>query len=102
MANSVSPLNSSNQERQIPSLPTEEDNGPDVRLPSVRSSYHVNSSYIRDATKDDLVNLRHVSDSIPLMVWLVAFTGAAERFAFYGITVPWRTLNHKLQLVQKL
>ncbi|KAK6951346.1 hypothetical protein Daesc_007880 [Daldinia eschscholtzii] len=43
----------------------------------------------RDATPEDLEKLRHVADKIPRIAWLVAFTGAAQRFAFYGTTVPW-------------
>ncbi|KAF2969438.1 hypothetical protein GQX73_g4107 [Xylaria multiplex] len=43
-----------------------------------------------DATIDDLASLQHTPDTIPPTVWLIAFTGAAQRFAFYGITVPWQ------------
>ena len=32
----------------------------------------------------------HVIGKIPLTVWLVAFTGAAHRFAYYSIPFPWR------------
>ncbi|KAI1335310.1 oligopeptide transporter [Xylariaceae sp. FL0016] len=44
----------------------------------------------RQATSDDLAKLRHVSEAVPAVVWLVAFTGAAQRLAFYGTTVPWQ------------
>ncbi|OTB15089.1 hypothetical protein K445DRAFT_301706 [Daldinia sp. EC12] len=44
----------------------------------------------RDANLEDLEKLRHVADKVPRIVWLVAFTGAAQRFAFYGTTVPWQ------------
>ena len=44
----------------------------------------------RDATKQEIQDLRHVVDEIPRTVWLVAFAGAAQRFAYYGTIVPWR------------
>ncbi|KAI1076550.1 oligopeptide transporter [Whalleya microplaca] len=44
----------------------------------------------REATADDFAKLRHVADNVPVIVWLVAFIGAAQRFAFYGTTVPWQ------------
>ncbi|KAI1415383.1 oligopeptide transporter [Hypoxylon sp. FL1857] len=49
-----------------------------------------NISYPREATADDLATLQHVADTVPKLVWLVAFTGAAQRLAFYGTTVPWQ------------
>jgi hypothetical protein len=47
-------------------------------------------SFPRNATAEDLANLRRVSGDVPKIVWLVAFTGAAQKFAFYGTTIPWR------------
>ena len=44
----------------------------------------------RDATKEEIREVRHVVDEIPRTVWLVAFAGAAQRFAYYGTIVPWR------------
>jgi len=49
-----------------------------------------NEAYPREATAYEIANLPHVADKVPIIVWLVAFTGAAQRFAFYGTTVPWQ------------
>jgi hypothetical protein len=51
------------------------------------------SSSPKEATADDSAKLPHVADTIPAAVWLVAFTGAAQRFAYYGTTVPWRKID---------
>lgn len=50
-------------------------------------------TYLREATPDDLARLPRVADKIPVIVWLVAFIGAAQRFAYYGTTIPWRMVN---------
>ncbi|KAI9659785.1 MAG: peptide transporter ptr2 [Bathelium mastoideum] len=44
----------------------------------------------RDATEEEIHSLRHVIDKIPFTVWLVAFTGAASQFGYYGVTIPWQ------------
>lgn len=49
-----------------------------------------NDSYPREATPDEILKLRHIREKVPPIVWLVAFTGAAQRLAFYAATVPWR------------
>ena len=46
--------------------------------------------HLRYATKDETQKLAHVIGKIPVLVWLVAFTGAAQRFSYYGVTIPWR------------
>lgn len=50
-------------------------------------------SYLREATPDDLARFPRVADKVPAIVWLVAFIGAAQRFAYYGTTVPWRKID---------
>ena len=47
----------------------------------------------RDATKEEIETLHHVVGKIPLTAWLVAFTGAASQFAYYGTTIPWRMFS---------
>lgn len=59
-------------------------------LPVPRPDQGPGCLYLREATADDLANLRHVRGNVPAIVWLVVFTGAAQRFAYYGSTVPWR------------
>ncbi|KAH7075833.1 oligopeptide transporter [Paraphoma chrysanthemicola] len=39
---------------------------------------------------EDIKNLRHVVDDLPITVWIASFVGAAERFTFYGLTAPWQ------------
>ncbi|KAH8430827.1 uncharacterized protein LDX57_008491 [Aspergillus melleus] len=36
------------------------------------------------ATENEIRDLEHVADSLPLRVWVAAFIGMAERFAYYG------------------
>ncbi|KAI0014890.1 oligopeptide transporter [Xylariomycetidae sp. FL0641] len=45
---------------------------------------------MRIASEEDVANLRHVPEKIPAMAWLLAFTVAAQRFAFFGIAVTWQ------------
>ncbi|RWA09392.1 hypothetical protein EKO27_g5712 [Xylaria grammica] len=90
MARSRLPPSSPNQAIKLRGPRTKENEATDERISSVLSSSRKDSCYIRDATTDDLVNFRKVPDDIPLKVWLIAFTGAAQRFAYYGITVPWQ------------
>lgn len=47
-------------------------------------------SFPREALSEEVAELRHVAEKVPMVMWLVAFTGAAQRFAFYGTTVTWR------------
>lgn len=44
----------------------------------------------REATEDEIVNLQHVVDSVPAVVWVALVAAAAERFTFYAATTPWR------------
>lgn len=47
----------------------------------------------RDATEEEIQNLRHVVDTIPRTVWIALAIGASERFTFYAISAPWRMLT---------
>ncbi|KAM5485498.1 peptide transporter ptr2 [Microsporum canis] len=44
----------------------------------------------REATEDEIVNLQHVVDSVPAVVWVALVAAAAERFTFYAATTPWQ------------
>ncbi|KAF2720992.1 peptide transporter PTR2-A [Polychaeton citri CBS 116435] len=44
----------------------------------------------REATEDEVKNLRHVVDSIPNSVWIALTIGSAERFTFYAVSAPWQ------------
>ncbi|PQE20603.1 oligopeptide transporter protein [Rutstroemia sp. NJR-2017a BBW] len=47
----------------------------------------------RDATEEEILSCRHVPDQLHAAVWIALLVGAAERFAFYCITAPWRALG---------
>ena len=42
------------------------------------------------ATEEEIKNLFHVVDDIPIGVWLASFVASAERFAWFGATGPLR------------
>lgn len=42
------------------------------------------------ATEEELRDLFHVVDDIPIEVWLAAFVASAERFTWFGATGPLR------------
>ncbi|KAK2879510.1 hypothetical protein FQN49_000812 [Arthroderma sp. PD_2] len=44
----------------------------------------------RQATATEIRTLPHVVDSVPFIVWVAVFAGAAERFTFYAVTIPWQ------------
>lgn len=44
----------------------------------------------RDATEEEILECRHVADQLNMPIWVALVVGAAERFAFYAITTPWR------------
>ncbi|RKL43037.1 hypothetical protein BFJ72_g4450 [Fusarium proliferatum] len=44
----------------------------------------------RDATEEEIKELRHVVDSVPLAVWVALVANATERFTFYAVTTPWQ------------
>ncbi|KAL9597949.1 MAG: hypothetical protein Q9179_004088 [Wetmoreana sp. 5 TL-2023] len=48
----------------------------------------VDSAEGEPATEDEIKNLFHVVDDIPLGVWLAAFVASSERFVWYGATGP--------------
>ena len=49
-------------------------------------------TYPREATKKESETLRHVADKVPVSAWIVAITGAAAQFSYYGVSVPWRKI----------
>lgn len=51
-----------------------------------------NSAQTEDSPEDS-ENIRHVRGKVPVVVWLLAFTGASQRFAYYGTTIPWREIR---------
>ena len=42
------------------------------------------------ATEEEIKQLFHVVDDIPIGVWLASFVASAERFAWFGATAPLR------------
>ncbi|KAI1299762.1 hypothetical protein F5Y03DRAFT_408689 [Xylaria venustula] len=44
----------------------------------------------RPATEYEIKTLRHVTDRIPLRVWLVALISAAERFTYWSTQATWQ------------
>lgn len=47
----------------------------------------------REATKEEIQELPHEVGNIPIAAWLVAFTGAASRLAWFGCTCVWRKFS---------
>lgn len=45
----------------------------------------------RIATEDEVRNLLHVVDKIPVRLWVACLAGILERFVWYGATAPLRT-----------
>ncbi|KHN96076.1 amino acid permease [Metarhizium album ARSEF 1941] len=81
---------SNNQEMSFPCADTEPEaavldtNGDRKREVTDRSDAG------RAATEDEVKTLRHVTDKIPLRVWLVALIAAAERFTYWSTQVTWQ------------
>lgn len=44
----------------------------------------------REAKNEEIRTLVHEPDEIPIIAWLLAFTGAAAQLARFGVTVTWR------------
>jgi POT family proton-dependent oligopeptide transporter len=42
------------------------------------------------ASDDEICNLRHVSEPLPMRVWLAATIGMAARFSYYGTQTLFR------------
>ncbi|KMU78476.1 peptide transport protein PTR2 [Coccidioides immitis RMSCC 3703] len=55
----------------------------------------------REATEDEVENLRHVVDTVPGVVWVALVAAAAERFTFYAVTAPWLLFVTSLPYVTK-
>jgi hypothetical protein len=47
----------------------------------------------REATRQEILDLVHETDDVPITTWLLTFTGAAAQLARYGVTVAWRKSN---------
>ena len=54
-----------------------------------RSQPHL-SQDSEEPTTEEMQSLRHVSDSIPAGVWLMALISLCERFTYYGISAPFQ------------
>lgn len=50
----------------------------------------------REATEEEVKELRHVVDSVPFIVWVALVANATERFTFYAVTTPWRAYLKEL------
>lgn len=46
----------------------------------------------RDATDDEIRNLPHIVDRVPLAAWAAALIGAWERFGYYSMITIWRKI----------
>ncbi|KAI0116171.1 POT family-domain-containing protein [Hypoxylon sp. NC0597] len=57
------------------------------QLPSKASSSQINDDG-RVATEDEVRDLLHVVDRIPLRLWVACLAGILERFVWYGATSP--------------
>jgi POT family proton-dependent oligopeptide transporter len=51
-----------------------------------------------NVSQEDLNNLPHVRDGLPLAVIIVALIGGAERFTYYAVTTPWRKSDYSSDL----
>jgi hypothetical protein len=51
---------------------------------------------VRPPTSEELATLRRIGGKIPVGAWLVALIGFAERFAYYGVTAPFRQSQDSL------
>lgn len=47
----------------------------------------------RVATEDEVCDLLHVVDKIPVRLWVACIAGILERFVWYGATAPLRALK---------
>ena len=62
-------------------------------IDSLSSVEHTKTAEGEPATEEEIKNLFHVVDDIPIGVWLASFVAAAERFTWYGATGPLRMTN---------
>ena len=60
---------------------------------SLSSVDHIKTAEGEPATEEEIKNLFHVVDDIPIGVWLASFVASAERFAWFGATGPLRKAN---------
>ncbi|KAF2756444.1 MFS general substrate transporter [Pseudovirgaria hyperparasitica] len=62
----------------------------DVQCPGSTNESTPASEYPRRATQDEIRDLPHDIGAVPITAWLLCFTSAASRLAWYGVTVPWQ------------
>lgn len=71
-----------------PKSETEKDVDVEQSLPSPKPTHE--SAEGEPATEEELRDLFHVVDDIPIGVWLAAFVASTERFTWFGATGPLR------------
>ena len=64
--------------------------GDEKRTDSLSSVEATKTPEGEPATEEEIKNLFHVVDDIPVGVWLASFVASAERFAWFGATGPLR------------
>lgn len=64
--------------------------GSDKQSDSMSSKEAIKTAEGEPATEEEIKNLFHVVDDIPIGVWLASFVASAERFAWFGATGPLR------------
>lgn len=74
--------NYDNSEKTVESLSKESENVYDLES--------ADSDEGREPTPEEMKKLRHVSEKIPISCWLVAIVELAERFSYYGLSVPFQ------------
>lgn len=64
--------------------------GGEKQRDSLSSKEAIKTAEGEPATDEEIKNLFHVVDDIPIGVWLASFVASAERFAWFGATGPLR------------
>jgi hypothetical protein len=79
--------------------PTDARPAPGDKLPDTPSNSNMappepphpdGSDELRDASDEEIRDLRHIIDKVPRKVWIVLLASGAERFTFYVVSTPWR------------
>jgi hypothetical protein len=65
-------------------LELEETDAPSVTAPVTTKAEH------DQPHEEEFNSLPRVIAEVPATVWVIALISAAERFAYWGITTPWR------------
>ncbi|CAF0881370.1 unnamed protein product [Rotaria sp. Silwood1] len=55
-----------------------------------KSIEKIDDSHEIEPTTEELTTLEHISDYIPLAVWLIVICELCERFAYYGLSGPFQ------------